>query len=1060
MPTSKNYSFLNNGGEMGALFRKKDWSKTSLGDPEFWPKSLQVMVSVMLENPFPMYIVWGDEYIQLYNDAYRPILGTLKHPQALGTSSKVTFSEIWHTIEPMFQDVINGKTFRSTDSNNMMFPLNRNGFIENCYFDFSHSPIRVEDGSIGGILVTLIETTTKKLAEDALKESNDQLQFAIEATELGTFDLNPLTNKFTANNRMKEWFGLPNDTEIEIIQAISAITIHDQPRVIEAIETALKYESGGKFNIDYTIQNLLTKKERIVRVKGRVWFNQDKVAIRFNGTLQDITKKHLAEKEKQKLIAIIEASEEYIGLTAIDSSIQFINPAGLKMLGWNGYEGRTIIDCIFPSEREFAKNNFPESLNIDNEYDEIQFWNEVTGEPFWVQWNGIKIKDQVTNQVIGIATVSPNITERKKNDEKLKTSERNLRQMIVQAPIAIAVLRAANYTVEIVNSKALELWGREENEVLNKALLNAMPELLSQGIKEMLDGVYSTGNPFSAKELPLQLLRGKALETIYIDFSYEPLYDDEGKVNGIMAIGIDVSEQVHARQIIEASEEKLNIVIEASELGIWQYNLKTNAAICSDRCVEILGYNDHRDLDHDQLLKNFHPDDLEVRKLAFEKSYITGALFYVARIIKENGIVSWAELKGKVFYDSDKNPNEILGTIRDITEERFFQQQLLEREQKFRLLADSMPQQVWTSDPAGNINYYNQSVFDFTGLSLEQILNEEGWVGIVHPDDRDRNIELWADAIKTGNNFLIEHRFRKYDGTYRWQLSRAVPQKDEDGNVQMWVGTSTDIQDQKMFTNELEELVLERTAELEQKNIDLEYMNKELQSFAYISSHDLQEPLRKIQTFASRIIDKEKDNLSDFGKDYFYKIQTSANRMQTLIQDLLAYSRTNNSDKKFEEINLATIIAETTGDLLEELQQSNGVITVGKTCDLKIIPFQFRQLLHNLISNSLKFARADLYPVITIDCTIGAGKDFENKTLVAEKQYCYIRYTDNGIGFEQQYSSKIFELFQRLGGKEKYSGTGIGLAIVKKIIENHNGTISVTSAINKGVVFSIFIPIQ
>ena len=1056
MTTKSKHSFLNYGGEMGELFRTKDWENTALGSPETWPKNLQILVGAMLENPFGTYIVWGKEYIQLYNDAYRPILGTLKHPSALGRGTAESFAEIWHTLEPMFENVMRGE---SVNFFNMMFPINRNGFLEDCYFDFSHSPIRLEDGTVGGILINVVETTEKILAQAKLRESNDQLNFAIEATELGTFDLNPITNKFTANNRMKDWFGLPYDSEIDIDDAIAAIIDTDKSRVIEAIENALNYDLGGKFNIDYTVQNKITKQQRIVRVKGRVWFNEDKAATRFNGTLQDITKKYLAEKEKQKLIAIIEASNEYIGLTALDSSIQFINPAGLKMLGWKNYEGRTIMDCILPSERENAANNFPDSLNTTNEYDEIQFWNEATGTPFWVQWNGIKIKDQVTQETIGIATVSPNITERKEKDEKLRTSERNLRQMIVQAPIAIAVLRGPNYIVEILNSKTLELWGRTELEVMNKPLLSSMPELISQGIKEMLDGVYNDRIPFSAKELPLQLMRHDKLETIYIDFSYEPLYDDDDNPNGIMAIGVDVTEQVVARHKIEENEQKLSIVIEASELGIWEYNVTTNVAICSDRCIAILGFKNNPNLDHAALLQNFHPDDLVTRQQAIEEAYKTGVLFYAARIILEDGSIKWAEVKGKVFFDTEGNPVEMVGTIRDISGDRYIRQQLQEREQKFKLLADSMPQMVWTADPQGNIYYYSKSVFDFTGLSLTEIVDGEGWINIVHPDDRDKNILLWKQSIEKGVDFLIEHRFRKHDGSYRWQLSRAVPQKDEDGNVQMWVGTSTDIEDQKIFTNKLENLVLERTNELEQKNIDLEKMNKELQSFAYISSHDLQEPLRKIQTFASRIIEKENKNLSDFGKDYFYKIQTSANRMQTLIQDLLAYSRTNNNDQKFEVVELRTIITEIIDDLYEELDESGGVITLANSCELSIIPFQFRQLLHNLISNSIKFARTEAAAVIAIHCNIIESNAINQPTLLPDRKYCHIRYEDNGIGFEQQYSNKIFELFQRLGSKDKYNGTGIGLAIVKKIIDNHNGFIAVTSEVNKGTIFNIYLPL-
>ena len=399
----------------------------------------------------------------------------------------------------------------------------------------------------------------------------------------------------------------------------------------------------------------------------------------------------------------------------------------------------------------------------------------------------------------------------------------------------------------------------------------------------------------------------------------------------------------------------------------------------------------------------------------------------------------------------------MLGTLRDITDEKKIQQQLQEREQKFRLLADSMPQHVWTSDTKGVLDYFNQSVLNYSGLTLEKIL-KDGWLQIVHPDDREENIRLWIDAITTGKDFLFEHRFRRYDGVYRWQLSRAIPQKDENGKIQRWVGTSTDIQEQKIFATELEKKVSERTRELEQKNIDLDKMNKELQAFAYISSHDLQEPLRKIQTFASRIVEKEEHNLSDIGKDYFKRMKSAADRMQTLIQDLLVYSRTNTSERKFELIELKDLMEEIKRDIKEEIEQKQGVIEILETCPVKMINFQLKQLLLNLISNSLKFSNSLNPPHITISCETHIGKKFQNVKLIPDKEYCHIRISDNGIGFEQKYSEKIFELFQRLNTKDKYIGTGIGLAIVKRIVENHGGTITAKGEINKGATFDIYIP--
>lgn len=255
-----------------------------------------------------------------------------------------------------------------------------------------------------------------------------------------------------------------------------------------------------------------------------------------------------------------------------------------------------------------------------------------------------------------------------------------------------------------------------------------------------------------------------------------------------------------------------------------------------------------------------------------------------------------------------------------------------------------------------------------------------------------------------------------------------------------------------------ETIILEYQKDLENKNRELVQSNAELASFAYIASHDLQEPLRKIQTFASRIVEIDFDNLSEGGREHLGRMQNSAKRMQTLIDDLLTYSRTNTVERDFINTDLNLLIEEVKTDLKEELQQKNATIEAAGMCRAVVIPFQFRQLFYNLISNSLKFSSPQNQPYIRIKSQIVKGEKLQEERLFQEKDYCHIHIADNGIGFEQQYSEKIFELFQRLHGKAQYNGTGIGLAIVKKIVENHRGIITAKSEINKGATFNIYIP--
>jgi PAS domain S-box-containing protein len=251
------------------------------------------------------------------------------------------------------------------------------------------------------------------------------------------------------------------------------------------------------------------------------------------------------------------------------------------------------------------------------------------------------------------------------------------------------------------------------------------------------------------------------------------------------------------------------------------------------------------------------------------------------------------------------------------------------------------------------------------------------------------------------------------------------------------------------------ELVRQRNEKmLEEKNAELKRNNKELESFNYIASHDLQEPLRKIQLFYSRILDKEKSNLSESSLEYFSSINNAADRMQNLIEALLAYSTANYTSMVYEKTDLNKIVEDVKSDLEDMIEAKNAVIQSDVLPKVAVIPFQFRQLLSNLISNGIKYSKRDVTPVIKIS----ASQSIEEET--RGKKFWKISIVDNGIGFEQQYEHKIFELFQRLHGKNEFVGTGIGLAICKKIIDNHKGFIKVKATPGVGSEFTIYLPMK
>ncbi len=328
----------------------------------------------------------------------------------------------------------------------------------------------------------------------------------------------------------------------------------------------------------------------------------------------------------------------------------------------------------------------------------------------------------------------------------------------------------------------------------------------------------------------------------------------------------------------------------------------------------------------------------------------------------------------------------------------------------------------------------------------------------IYKDDKDNVLGVFAAARD-----VTEQKWAK---DLRIANEELAFQNDEKGKRAAELGIANK---ELVFQNEEKE---KRAAELiiankelafqneekEKRAAELVIANKELLAFTYVSSHDLQEPLRKIQTFVTIILEKEEKNLSDNGKYNFQRMQLAAGRMQQLIDDLLAFSRINTTELKFEKTDLNIIIEEVKSELKDTILEKNATIEATEICPVNIVPFQFRQLMYNLISNALKFSDTSRPSHIIIKSRIVKGNIVSNEKLSPEKNYCHITVSDNGIGFEPHFNERIFGVFQKLHSKEVYDGTGIGLAIVKKIVENHNGIITATGALNKGATFDIYIP--
>ncbi len=307
---------------MGRLIREFDWSKTVLGTPYKWPQSLLTTVSIILNSRFPMFLWWGPELIQFYNDAYRTSLGKDgKHPTALGQRGQDCWPEAWNVIKPMIDGVLT--TGQATWSEDQLIPIYRNNQLENVYWTFSHSRVVDDTGQPGGVLVICTETTEKVNAYNTIKNANQDLEFTIEAAELGTWDLNPVTGYFIGNNKLKEWFGLPPEDAINLDLAISAIIEDDRQKVRDAIANAIAPGSDGNYVIVYTVKSLKTGINSVLEVKGKALFNEEGEAYRFSGIAQEVTEAYKLQQRKDEFISV--ASHELkTPITSISASMQIL----------------------------------------------------------------------------------------------------------------------------------------------------------------------------------------------------------------------------------------------------------------------------------------------------------------------------------------------------------------------------------------------------------------------------------------------------------------------------------------------------------------------------------------------------------------------------------------------------------------------------------------------------------------------------------------------------------------------------------------------------------------
>ena len=891
------HKFLAGGGELGMLIRSFDWSKTSVGNPHQWPQSLRTTLSIILSSKFPMFLWWGADLIQFYNDAYRPSLGNGgKHPMAVGQKAIDCWPEIWTTIKPLIDHL--RQTGESTWNENQLIPIFRNGHMEDVYWTFSYSPVQIESGEIGGVLVTVVETTEKVKAENALKESEHRFQNLVREANVGIIVL-----------------------------------------------------SGEEMRVDVVNDAY----GRLIGLKS-----------------DDLLSKHLFD--------VIPDAEEVF---------------------------RPILDKV--------------RLTGESVY--------LYDQPYSVVTNGKKVEGflniiyqaykESDGTISGVVALCHDITETTKSRDKIAASEKRYSDILTESVMAIGILKGPEMIVSFANEPLITSW-RKGKDIIGKSVWEIMPEMKDQDFSQQLQKVYTTGVPYFGYEVKtINIQDGIPLE-LYYNFSYQPYTEEDNTITGVTILATEVTEQVLAKKQIEASEAFNRTVLESSPDCV--------KVLDNEGRIQFMNFNGlcQMEIDDFSAFKNknwwtlWGTENEALVKASVDKALKGETAQFTALCLTAKGTTKWWDVVVSPVGKPGEPVKQIISVSRDITQKKEADEKIAASEKQFRTFADSIQNLAWIAKADGWIYWYNQQWYDYTGTTLEE-MEGLGWQKVHHPDHIEKIIALSKEIWKKDEAFELTFPLRRHDGEYRWFLTRAYPVKDSNGNIERWIGTNTDVDDQRKALDQKDE-------------------------FMSIASHEMKTPLTAAKAYL-QLLEMSLGESNSQVKSFAKKANHSVERLNQLIVELLDVSKIQEGkiNYNFAPLNFNELVESTVEDM-QYSSPNHKIIKTGKT-DYLVTGDKNRleQVLINLLSNAIKYSPDSKDVYINIEEAAG-----EVKVII----------TDTGIGMNKRNLQKIFERYYRAeDAGTKFQGLGIGLYISNEIIQRHQGKMWAESEPGKGSAFYFTIPV-